>query len=62
MASIPNLEERLTPQLRQKAREMLEERGLPTLGFYGELMAYPELFERLEALGASVGQLTETGL
>jgi 4-carboxymuconolactone decarboxylase len=33
---------------------MMQQRGLPTLGFYAELMAYPELFDRLQALGTFV--------
>ncbi len=51
MARIADLEAQLTPELRRKAREMMQQRGLPTLGFYAELMAYPELFDRLQALG-----------
>jgi hypothetical protein len=37
---------------------MLGKRGLPTLGFYEPLMAYPELFERLQAWGRSFDRLT----
>lgn len=51
MATLSNLEQYLTPQLRSKRAQMMAERGLPTLGFYEQLMAYPELFERLQALG-----------
>ena len=42
MARIPDLHAQLTPE---------QQRGLPTLGFYAELMAYPELFDRVQALG-----------
>jgi 4-carboxymuconolactone decarboxylase len=54
MATIPDLEKHLTPELRAKRAQMLEQRGLPNLGFYEQLMAYPELFERLQALGTFV--------
>lgn len=54
MATIPDLESRLTPDLRDKALAMKAHRGLPTLGFYEELMAYPDLFQRIEALGTYV--------
>ncbi len=52
MAQIPGLDAFLTPALRAKAEQMKRERGLPTLGFYGDLMAHPELFARVEALGS----------
>ena len=54
MAHIPDLDTRLTPELREKALAIMKQRGLPTVGFYAELMAYPELFDRLEALGSFV--------
>jgi len=54
MATIPDLERHLTPALRAQRQEMLDKRGLPTLGFYEQLMAYPDLFERLQALGTLV--------
>ena len=54
MATIRDIERHLTPELRAQRREMLDTRGLPTLGFYEPLMAYPELFERLQALGTFV--------
>lgn len=54
MARIPELDAHLTPELRRKAQAMMQQRGLPTLGFYAELMAYPELFDRLQALGSFV--------
>jgi 4-carboxymuconolactone decarboxylase len=54
MATVPDLEARLSPKLRQQRSEMLARRGLPTLGFYEQLMVYPELFETLQALGTFV--------
>jgi 4-carboxymuconolactone decarboxylase len=54
MATIADIERHLTPALRAQRQEMLDKRGLPTLGFYEQLMAYPELFERLQALGTFV--------
>jgi 4-carboxymuconolactone decarboxylase len=54
VARIPDLDSHLTPELRRKAQDMMQQRGLPTLGFYAELMVYPELFERLQALGTFV--------
>jgi 4-carboxymuconolactone decarboxylase len=54
VARIPDLDSHLTPELRRKAHEMMQQRGLSTLGFYAELMAYPELFERLQVLGTFV--------
>ena len=54
MATIADIERHLTPALRDQRRAMLDKRGLPTLGFYEQLMAYPELFERLQALGTFV--------
>lgn len=54
MASIRDLESYLTPELLAKRQEMLEQRHLPNLGFYEQLMVYPELFERLSALGSFV--------
>lgn len=54
MARIPDLETHLTPALREKRAAMLAQRGLPTLGFYEQLMVYPELFEHLQALGTFV--------
>ena len=54
MVTIADLERHLTPELRAQRQEMLQKRGLPTLGFYEQLMAYPELFERLQALGTFV--------
>jgi len=54
MATIADIERHLTPALRAQRREMLDKRGLPTLGFYEQLMAYPELFDRLQALGTFV--------
>ena len=54
MARVPDLDSHLTPDLRRKAHDMMQQRGLPTLGFYAELMAYPDLFERLQALGSFV--------
>ena len=54
MVTIADLERHLTPELRAQRQEMLQKRGLPTLGFYEQLMAYPELFERLQALGTLV--------
>lgn len=51
MASIPDAESHYTDALRAQAQEMKKERGLPTLGFYGELMVYPGLFEKVQALG-----------
>ncbi len=54
MASIRDLESYLTPELRKKRQEMLEQRHLPNLGFYDQLMVYPQLFERLSELGSFV--------
>jgi 4-carboxymuconolactone decarboxylase len=54
VARIPDLGSHLTPDLRRKAYDMMQQRGLPTLGFYAQLMAHPELFERLQALGSFV--------
>lgn len=51
MASIPEVESHYTDALRAQAEQMKAARGLPTLGFYGELMVYPELFEKVESLG-----------
>lgn len=51
MAGIPDLEAHLTPGLRAEAEKLMKLRGLPTPGFYGELMVHPELFERVKALG-----------
>jgi len=49
MATVPASD--LTPELRAQAEEMKRVRGLPTLGFYEDLMAHPGLFERVQALG-----------
>lgn len=54
MATIRELDSYLTPELRKKRQEMLEQRHLPNLGFYEQLMAYPELFNRLSELGSFV--------
>lgn len=52
MARVPDLDAHLTPALRAQAEEMKRARGLPTLGFYGDLMAHPGAFERVQALGS----------
>jgi alkylhydroperoxidase family enzyme len=54
VASIRDLTSHLTPELQKKRQEMLEQRQLPNLGFYDQLMVYPELFERLSELGSFV--------
>lgn len=51
MAQIPDLESHYTDALRAQAESMKKERGLPTLGFYGQLMVYPELFQKVQELG-----------
>jgi alkylhydroperoxidase family enzyme len=51
MATVPDLEAHLTPELRAQAEEMKRTRGLSTLGFYGDLMAHPALFQHVQALG-----------
>ncbi len=51
MAQIPDVESQYTDELRAQAEEMKQARGLPTLGFYGQLMVYPELFQKVQALG-----------
>lgn len=52
MATIPNVLNSLSPELREKAEEMKKARGLPSLGFYEQLMAHPDLFYRVEAMGS----------
>lgn len=54
MARFTNIDAHLTPELRAQRHDMLERRGLPTLGFYEQLMAYPALFQHLQALGSFV--------
>ncbi len=54
MATIRELDSYLTPELRKQRQEMLAERHLPNLGFYEQLMVYPELFERISDLGSFV--------
>lgn len=51
MAKVPGIDAYLTPALRETAAAMKAARGLPTLGFYEDVMANPGLFERLRALG-----------
>ena len=51
MAKVDDIGRFLTPALREKAAAMKAARGLPTLGFYEDLMANPGLFERVQALG-----------
>ncbi len=51
MAKVRDIDNFLTPDLRQQAAAMKAARGLPTLGFYEDLMANPGLFERVQALG-----------
>ena len=51
MARIADIEKFLSPALREKAETMKRARGLPTLGFYEDLMVHPALFECVENLG-----------
>lgn len=54
MATIPDLDQHLTPEMHLRRQQMLAQRQLPNLGFYDQLLVYPELFERISAVGTFV--------
>ena len=59
MATIRDIERHLTPELRAQRREMLDTRGLPTLGFYEPLMAYPALPARVREAEVLIAALEQ---